>query len=95
MSGVRVFAVTSGWDGPFQLAEAFVAAATHDDAIAHAERAFSDAGQPVCRAKMRIADLGDITDGAVLGLRTSDGPLDANWRSVDRRCDPEGAPNPS
>ncbi|MDH3228047.1 MAG: hypothetical protein OEM67_13300 [Thermoleophilia bacterium] len=90
MRDLRLFAVTSGWDGPFQLSEVVVVAASADSAIAHAEDAFADANQPICRAKMKIAELGAIAEGTVVGPTECGAPLHhAQWRTVDRRCDPE------
>lgn len=91
MTDLSLFAVTSGWDGPFQLSEVIVIAASPDSAIVHAEAAFADANQPICRAKMKIAELGAIAEGTVVGPKESGAALPGQWRPVDRRCDPEGA----
>jgi hypothetical protein len=91
VSDLRLYAVTSGWDGPFQLAEVMVAADSEDAAVGHAEQAFSAAGQPVCRAKMRIGDLGALRDGLVAGPRRGEAPYEVAWRDPVRRCDPEPA----
>ena len=55
---LRFFAATSGWDGPFQHEQVLVAAHDADEARRLAEAAFGEVAQPVCRTKMRIADLG-------------------------------------
>jgi hypothetical protein len=95
MTPLCLFAVTSGWDGPFQLGEVVVAAETAEAALTHAEAAFGEANQPICRAKMRIAELGEVTEGAVIGPREAGTSLGAGGRALERRCDPEGAPRPS
>ena len=89
MSELRLYAVTSGWDGPFQLAEVMVAADSEDAAVRHAERAFSAAGQPVCRAKMRIGELGALRDGLVAGPRRGEADYRIAWHDPARRCDPD------
>jgi hypothetical protein len=91
MRRLALYAVTSGWDGPFQLAEVVVAAESPDAAIAHAEGAFDTANQPICRAKMRIAKLGPVAEGVVCRPREAGAPLEADWHPVDRRCDPQDA----
>ena len=88
MSALRAYAVTSGWEGPFHLEEVLVAAGDRGDAIRHAEDAFAAAGQPICRAKMRIADLGRIAEGALAAPRRAGAALSDDWQPVDRRCDP-------
>lgn len=88
MDGLRLYAVTSGWDGPFQLSEVIVSAPGEDAAVASAESAFRDAGQPICRAKMQIAELGPVSEGVVLGPHDRRIELPGEWRPVGRRCDP-------
>jgi hypothetical protein len=85
----RLWAVSSGWDGPLQLEEVLVAAPDADAALRRAEAAFEGARQPVCRAKMRIADLGALEAGLVVGPRRSGSSLSAGGDPVDLRC---GAP---
>ena len=57
---LRLFAATSGWEGPFQHEQVVVAARDAQEARRLAEDAFAAVAQPVCRAKMRIADLGPV-----------------------------------
>lgn len=88
----HLWAVTSGWDGPFQHEEVLVAAGGPDEALRRAEEAFADVAQPVCRAKMRIADLGALDEPTlVIGPRRSGAALAADGDPVDLRC---GAPLP-
>ncbi len=82
----RLFAVTSGWEGPFQHEQVVVAAAGADEALRLAEEAFAGAAQPVCRAKMRIADLGPVAPGVVAGPLRAGESLAADGEPVDRRC---------
>ena len=89
MSSARLFAVTSGWDGPFQLAEVLVIGSDDETAVAHAEQAFAAAGQPVCRARMRIATIGSASEGVVAPPRTADEAYPREWRDPSLRCDPE------
>jgi hypothetical protein len=89
---LRLFAASSGWDGPFQHEQVLVAAAGPDEARRLAEEAFAGVAQPVCRAKMRIADLGPVAAGVVAGpLRAGDSLADRG-EPVDVRCgvEPEG-----
>jgi hypothetical protein len=89
---LRLYAATSGWEGPFQHEQVIVAAAGADEAIRLAEEAFAGVAQPVCRAKMRVADLGPVTAGVVAGpLRASDS-LAEGGAAVDLRCGAEPAP---
>ena len=70
---LRLFAATSGWEGPFQHEQVIVAAADAEAARLLAEDAFAGVAQPVCRAKMRIADLGPVAARRVAGpLRAGD-----------------------
>jgi hypothetical protein len=82
----HLWAVSSGWDGPFQLEEVVVAARGADNALRRAEAAFAEARQPVCRAKMRIADLGPLDEELVLGPRRAGGSLSADGEPVELRC---------
>jgi hypothetical protein len=84
--GLRLFAATSGWEGPFQHEQVVVAAPDADEARRLAEEAFAGVAQPVCRAKMRIADLGPVAAGVVAGpLRAGDSLADGG-DPVDLRC---------
>ena len=83
---LRLYAATSGWEGPFQHEEVVVAAAGADEAIRLAEQAFAGVAQPVCRAKMRIADLGPVTAGVVAGPLRAGASLAEGGTPVDRRC---------
>ena len=89
MEGSRLWAVSSGWDGPFQHEEVLVVADEPLDAVRRAEDAFAAVRQPVCRARMRIADLGAPRDGLVVGPRRGGRALSAEGEPVDLRC---GAP---
>ena len=91
MTERRLYALTSGWDGPFQLSEVIVVARDEDAAIDLAEAAFADARQPVCKAKMEIADLGIADHGTTTPPRRRDQRIDANWRPIDQRCAPTEA----
>jgi hypothetical protein len=85
---LRLFVATSGWEGPFQHEQVVVAAEDPDEARRLAEEAFGGVAQPVCRAKMRIADLGPVTAGVVAGpLRAGDSLADGG-APVDLRCGP-------
>ena len=66
---LRLWAVSSGWDGPFQHEEVIVVAVDAVAARRAAEGVFETVVQPVCRARMRIADLGEVRDGAVSPAR--------------------------
>jgi len=91
--GVRLFLVTSGWDGPFQYEQVLVGAGDIDEARRLAERAFEDVAQPVCRARMRIADLGPAGRGVLAGPAKGGTPL-ATGGEVDARCGVEPEPAP-
>ncbi len=83
---LRLFAATSGWEGPFQHEQVIVAAPDAEAARRLAEEAFAGVVQPVCRAKMRIADLGPLAAGIVAGpLRAGESLTDAGL-PVDLRC---------
>jgi hypothetical protein len=86
MEQSRLWAVSSGWEGPFQQEEVLVAAGTPMDALRRAEDAFAGARQPVCRAKMRIADLGELGDALVVAPRHGSRLLSAGGDPVDLRC---------
>jgi hypothetical protein len=83
---LELFAVTSGWDGPFQHEEVLVAATSPVDAVRRAEQAFAEVRQPVCRARMRVADLGPVGPGLVVGPRKGGAALAAAGEPVDLRC---------
>jgi hypothetical protein len=83
---VRIFAATSGWEGPFQYEQVLVAATDAEGARLLAEAAFAAVVQPVCRARMRIADLGPVAAGVLAGpLRAGETFGDAG-EPVDLRC---------
>lgn len=86
---LHLWSVTSGWEGPFQMEEVLVTAAGRDEALARAEGAFADARQPVCRAKVRVADLGALSGDLVVGPRRANEWFPAERESMDRRCAPE------
>lgn len=90
MSPLRLWLATSGWEGPFQHEEVIVAAADMDAARRAAEEAFATVVQPVCRAKMRIADLGPVAPGVVAGPRRHGEPF-REGVEVDLRCGVEPA----
>jgi hypothetical protein len=85
---LRLFAATSGWEGPFQHEQVIVAAGDAEAARILAEEAFADVRQPVCRTKMRIADLGPIAAGVVVGPLKAGDSLAAAGDPVDLRCGP-------
>jgi hypothetical protein len=85
---LRLFAATSGWEGPFQHEQVIVAAGDAEAARILAEGAFADVRQPVCRTKMRIADLGPIAAGVVVGPLKAGESLAAAGDPVDLRCGP-------
>jgi hypothetical protein len=87
----RLWAVSSGWDGPFQHEEVLVAAPSAPEALRRAEAAFDGVRQPVCRAKMRIADLGPLDEAMVVAPRRGERLLSADGDPVDLRC---GVPLP-
>jgi hypothetical protein len=89
---LHLWAATSGWDGPFQHEEVIVAALDTDAATDAAERAFAAVVQPVCRAKMRIVDLGPIAPGVVAGPRRAGESYAAEGIDTGRRCGVEPAP---
>jgi hypothetical protein len=83
---LRLFAATSGWDGPFQHEQVLVAATGAEEARRLAEDAFAGVAQPVCRAKMRIADLGPVAAGVVAGPLRAGDSLAEGGEPVDLRC---------
>lgn len=89
---LRIFAATSGWEGPFQHEQVLVAAPGADEARRLAEDAFAGVAQPVCRAKMRIADLGPVAAGVIAGPLRSGDSLAAAGLPVDARCGVEPTP---
>ena len=86
-STLRLFAATSGWEGPFQHEQVLVAATDAERARVLAEEAFGAVAQPVCRTKMRIADLGPVEAGVVAGPLRAGDSLAAGGTPVDLRCD--------
>ena len=82
---LRLFLATSGWDGPFQYSQVVVGAPDVESARILAEEAFAGVVQPVCRARMRIADLGPAAQGVIAGPTRSGEPLAAGVE-VDARC---------
>ena len=88
---LRLWAVTSGWDGPFQREETLVAAFGLAEAVRIAEEAFGGVAQPVCRAKMRAADLGPLRPGAIGAPRVAGAGYAAEGDPVDLRCGPAPA----
>ncbi len=89
VGALHLYAATSGWDGPFQHEEVLVAARDADEALRRAERAFAGVAQPVCRAKMRLADLGPLGEGLVVGPRRGGEALAADGDPVELRCGAE------
>jgi hypothetical protein len=88
---LRIWAASSGWDGPFQHEEVIVLAPDLDEARRAAEAAFAEVVQPVCRARMRIADLGPVRPGAVARPRRAGESFAATGVEVDARCGVEPA----
>ena len=84
---LRLYAATSGWEGPFQHEQVLVAATGAEEARVLAEEAFGAVAQPVCRTKMRIADLGPVAPGVVAGPLRAGDSLAAGGTPVDLRCD--------
>lgn len=83
---LQLWAATSGWEGPFQHEEVIVVAADAEGARVAAEAAFAEVVQPVCRAKMRIAHLGAVREGAVAGPRRNGQSFTAGGLPVELRC---------
>ncbi len=83
---LHLYVATSGWDGPFQHEQVIVAAGDREDARRLAEEAFASVVQPVCRARMRIADLGPVAAGVVAGPLRGGESLAAAGEPVDIRC---------
>jgi hypothetical protein len=90
-TGIRIYAATSGWEGPFQHEQVLVAARGADEARVLAEAAFAGVAQPVCRAKMRISDLGAVSPGVIAGPLRAGESLAAGGEQVDLRCGVEPA----
>ena len=87
VSTAHLWAVSSGWQGPFQHEEVLIAALGRDDAIRRAEAAFTAVRQPVCRAKMRVADLGPLEPGLTVGpRRAGEGLLAETGEPIELRC---------
>jgi hypothetical protein len=84
---LRLYAATSGWEGPFQHEQVLVAAGDAEQARLLAESAFGAVAQPVCRTKMRIADLGPVQAGVVAGPLRAGDSLASGGTPVDLRCD--------
>lgn len=85
-TALRVWAASSGWEGPFQHEEVIVLAEDLESARLAAESAFAGVVQPVCRAKMRIADLGPVRPGAVARPRRNGEAFTEAGAEVDLRC---------
>lgn len=94
VGSTRLFLATSGWDGPFQFEQVLVGAGDAEEARRLAEAAFAQVAQPVCRARMRIADLGPAGSGVIAGPSRSGEPLAAG-AEVDARCGDEPAAPPA
>src|ERR1700686_5326203 len=88
---LRMWAASSGWEGPFQHEEVIVLAADQDGARRAAEQAFAGVAQPICRAKMHIADLGPVHAGAVTAPRRHGASFAAGGVPLNARCDPPPA----
>ncbi len=56
--------------------------------LSSAAAVISGVAQPVCRAKMRIADLGPVEAGVVAGPLRAGDSLAAAGEPVDLRCGP-------
>jgi hypothetical protein len=84
---LRMWAASSGWEGPFQHEEVIVLADDIDAARVAAEQAFSHVAQPVCRAKMHITDLGPARRGAATVPRRHGESYAAGGVHVPQRCD--------
>lgn len=89
-SELQLWAVTSGWSGPFQHEVVLVAAPDVYEAMERAEHAFGEASQPVCRAKVRARQLGPLGADLLVGpLRTGESIVDGGI-DLERRCaDPD------
>ena len=83
---LHLFAATSGWEGPFQHEQVLVAAGDPEGARLLAEAAFAAVTQPVCRAKMRIADLGPVAYGVVAGPLRAGESLSEAGAPVEMHC---------
>lgn len=87
-STLRLWAVTSGWSGPFQHEVVLVAAPDVYEAMERAERAFGDVSQPVCRAKVRARELGGLDEDLLVGpIRAGESIAEAGL-DLGRRCAP-------
>jgi hypothetical protein len=92
---LHIWAASSGWEGPFQYEEVIVLAADLDAARRAAELAFAGITQPICRAKMAIADLGPVHDGASTAPRRHGESFTAGGVAIELRCDPPPQPHTS
>lgn len=88
---LRLWRVSSGWDGPFQYEDVLVAAPDAEAARVHAEAAFAGVNQPHCRARMRLFDLGDVREGAVGAPRRGGEAFGTGARETGVRCDDPAA----
>ena len=86
-ASLRLYAATSGWEGPFQHEQVLVAATGAEEARVLAEEEFGAVAQPVCRTKMRIADLGPVAPGVVAGPLRAGDSLAAGGTPVALRSD--------
>lgn len=68
-----------------------MAATCAEDARVHAERAFGAVVQPVCRARMRLADLGPISEGPIGPPRRGGEPVGGGELRTAVRCDDPAA----
>jgi hypothetical protein len=91
---LRMWAASSGWEGPFQHEEVIVLARDVEAARRVAEQAFAGVAQPICRAKMHIADLGPVRPGAATAPRRHGASFASGGAQVEERCDPPAAPRP-
>jgi len=92
---LRLWAASSGWEGPFQHEEVIVVAGDSSAARVVAERAFARVAQPVCRAKMHIADLGPVRPGAATAPRRAGESYFTAGVHVAERCDPPTTEKPA
>lgn len=88
---LRLWRASSGWDGPFQYEDVLVVAHDAESARRHAEAAFGAVTQPVCRARMRLFDLGPVAEGAVGAPRRGGEPFGAEALQTGVHCDDPAA----
>lgn len=86
-TSLHLWRVTSGWGGPFQFEEVLIAAPDPEAARVFAEGAFGGVTQPVCRARMRLFDLGPVAAGVVAGPRRGGEDYPEPALTTDVRCD--------